>query len=60
LLARRANCLRLDTTPEADRLPRWRYYLRLSDRRIRDCLGALTDNDDALTTQAADALLGRS
>jgi alkylation response protein AidB-like acyl-CoA dehydrogenase len=35
------------------------YYLRLSDRRIRACLAALTDNDDTLTTQAADAILER-
>src|SRR5206468_3694375 len=30
-----------------------RYFLRLSDRRFRQCLAALTDNDDALTTQTA-------
>jgi alkylation response protein AidB-like acyl-CoA dehydrogenase len=36
-----------------------RYYLRLSDRRIRQCLAALTDNDDPLTTQTADAVLER-
>jgi hypothetical protein len=36
-----------------------RYYLRLSDRRVRSCLAALTDNDDALTTQTADAILRR-
>jgi hypothetical protein len=34
-----------------------RYFLRLSDRRFRQSLAALTDNDDALTTQAADAVL---
>jgi alkylation response protein AidB-like acyl-CoA dehydrogenase len=35
------------------------YYLRLSDRRIRGWLAALTDNDDRLTTRAADAVLER-
>jgi hypothetical protein len=34
-----------------------RYFLRLSDRRIRQCLAALNDNDDALTTAAANAAL---
>jgi alkylation response protein AidB-like acyl-CoA dehydrogenase len=36
-----------------------KYFLRLSDRRIRQCLAALTDNDDKATTQAADAVLAR-
>jgi acyl-CoA dehydrogenase family protein 9 len=36
-----------------------KYYLTFSDRRIRQCLAALTDNDDAQTTAAADAVLGR-
>jgi acyl-CoA dehydrogenase family member 9 len=36
-----------------------RYYLRLSDRRIRACLAALKDNDDAATTRTADAFLER-
>jgi alkylation response protein AidB-like acyl-CoA dehydrogenase len=36
-----------------------RYFLRVSDRRFRQCMAALTDNDDALTTQAADAVLAR-
>jgi len=35
------------------------YYLKLSDRRIRQCLAALTDNDDTDTTKAADAALAR-
>jgi hypothetical protein len=37
-----------------------RYFLKISDRRIRQCLAALTDNDDADTTATADAFLGRS
>jgi acyl-CoA dehydrogenase family member 9 len=36
-----------------------RYFLRLSDRRFRHSMAALSDNDDALTTQTADAILGR-
>jgi alkylation response protein AidB-like acyl-CoA dehydrogenase len=36
-----------------------RYFLRLSDRRVRQCLAALSDNDDRETTEAADAALGR-
>jgi hypothetical protein len=36
-----------------------RYFLRLSNRRIRQCFAALSDNDDALTTTTADAVLGR-
>jgi alkylation response protein AidB-like acyl-CoA dehydrogenase len=35
------------------------YYLHLSNRRIDACLNALTDNDDALTTRTADAVLAR-
>jgi alkylation response protein AidB-like acyl-CoA dehydrogenase len=34
-----------------------RYYLRLSDRRIRSCLAALDDNDDQETTATAIAVL---
>ena len=36
-----------------------RYFLRLSDRRVRSCLEALRDNDDADTTATADAALER-
>jgi alkylation response protein AidB-like acyl-CoA dehydrogenase len=36
-----------------------RYYLKLSDRRIRQNLAALSDNDDADTTTTADMILGR-
>ena len=36
-----------------------RYFLRLSDRRFRACMAALTDNDDSATTQTADAILAR-
>ncbi len=36
-----------------------RYFLKLSDRRVKQCLAALHDNDDKWTTQAADAMLGR-
>jgi alkylation response protein AidB-like acyl-CoA dehydrogenase len=36
-----------------------RYFLKLSDRRIKQCLAALKDNDDADTTATADAALER-
>jgi acyl-CoA dehydrogenase family member 9 len=36
-----------------------RYFLKLSDRRIRASLEALRDNDDADTTTTADAFLER-
>jgi alkylation response protein AidB-like acyl-CoA dehydrogenase len=36
-----------------------RYFLRLSNRRIRQSLAALSENDDALTTATADAVLSR-
>jgi alkylation response protein AidB-like acyl-CoA dehydrogenase len=36
-----------------------RYFLRLTDRRIRQNLAALGDNDDAQTTATANALLER-
>jgi alkylation response protein AidB-like acyl-CoA dehydrogenase len=35
-----------------------RHFLRLADRRIRQNLAALSDNDDSHTTTAADAFLG--
>lgn len=35
------------------------YYLRLADRRIRQSLAALTDNDDNLTTRTANSALER-
>jgi alkylation response protein AidB-like acyl-CoA dehydrogenase len=35
-----------------------RYFLTLSDRRIRQCLAALSDNDDDETTKTADVVLG--
>ncbi len=34
-----------------------KYFLRLADRRVRHSLAALTDHDDAMTTQTADAYL---
>lgn len=34
------------------------HYLRYSARRVRQCLAALTDNDDRHTTETADAVLG--
>jgi hypothetical protein len=34
-----------------------RYYLKLSDRRIRQCFAALHENDDAETTALADLYL---
>jgi alkylation response protein AidB-like acyl-CoA dehydrogenase len=36
-----------------------RYFLRLSSRRIKQCLTALSDNDDKETTATADAVLGK-
>jgi alkylation response protein AidB-like acyl-CoA dehydrogenase len=36
-----------------------RYFLTLADRRIRQNLAALRDNDDAQTTQTANAVLER-
>jgi alkylation response protein AidB-like acyl-CoA dehydrogenase len=36
-----------------------RYYLRLADRRVKQLLAALDDNDDADTTATADAMLAR-
>ncbi len=36
-----------------------RYFLTISDRRVRQCLAALSENDDAATTRAADVALGR-
>jgi alkylation response protein AidB-like acyl-CoA dehydrogenase len=35
-----------------------RYYLKSANRRMRQTLAALWDNDDEETTQAADAVLG--
>ncbi len=37
-----------------------RYFLKLSDRRIKQCLAALKDNDDVDTTATADAVLKSS
>jgi alkylation response protein AidB-like acyl-CoA dehydrogenase len=37
-----------------------RYFLKLSDRKVRQCLEALSDNDDADTTRTADAVMARS
>jgi len=34
-----------------------KYFLQLADRRIRQHLAALTDNDDEQTTPTADAVL---
>jgi acyl-CoA dehydrogenase family protein 9 len=36
-----------------------RYFLRLSNRRIKQCLAALYDNDDLETTATADAVFSR-
>ncbi len=36
-----------------------RYFLRLSSRRVRQCLAALSDNDDRETTATADAVLAK-
>src|SRR5437764_259872 len=35
------------------------YFLKLSNRRIRQCLAALTDNDDRETTEIANTMLER-
>ncbi|MFQ3591906.1 MAG: acyl-CoA dehydrogenase family protein [Gemmataceae bacterium] len=35
------------------------YYLKLAIRRVKQCLAALQDNDDADTTPTADAVLSR-
>ena len=35
------------------------YFLRLASRRVRQSLAALTDNDDTMTTAAANAALER-
>jgi len=35
-----------------------KYFMRISDRRIRQSLAALKDNDDDPTTRTADAFLG--
>jgi alkylation response protein AidB-like acyl-CoA dehydrogenase len=35
------------------------HYLQLANRRVRHCLAALQDNDDADTTTTADAVLSR-
>jgi alkylation response protein AidB-like acyl-CoA dehydrogenase len=35
------------------------YFLRLSNRRIQQCLAGLRDNDDADTTATADSILAR-
>jgi alkylation response protein AidB-like acyl-CoA dehydrogenase len=36
-----------------------RYFLKLSDRRIRDSLAALNDNEDAMTTTTANTVLAQ-
>jgi len=46
-----------DETARDERIGR--YFLKLSDRKIRQCLAALADNDDAETTPTADAVLAR-
>jgi alkylation response protein AidB-like acyl-CoA dehydrogenase len=35
------------------------YYLKLASRRVKQCLAALQDNDDADTTATADVVLAR-
>jgi hypothetical protein len=37
-----------------------RYFLRVADRRIRQNLASINDNDDDLTTASANVLLGKS
>jgi acyl-CoA dehydrogenase family member 9 len=36
-----------------------KYYLKLADRRIKQCLAALHDNDDRDTTATANVILAR-
>lgn len=45
---------RADTTAD---VAAGRYFLQMADRRVRLCLAALKDNDDAATTATADAVL---
>jgi acyl-CoA dehydrogenase family member 9 len=48
------------TPTEIDRdIQAGRHFLRLANRRIRQCLGSLYDNDDAMTTATANAWLGK-
>jgi acyl-CoA dehydrogenase family protein 9 len=57
-LARLDHLLMQETSNPADEAA-GRYFLRLSDRRIRQCLAELKDNDDKFTTRTADAFLRR-
>jgi alkylation response protein AidB-like acyl-CoA dehydrogenase len=36
-----------------------KYFLTISNRRVKQCLAALKDNDDQQTTETADAVLAR-
>ena len=36
-----------------------RYFLTIANRRIKQNLAAMWDNDDAMTTATADAWLGK-
>src|SRR5438045_707870 len=47
-----------DARPSAAEVTAGKYFLRLADRRIAKNFEALKDNDDPLTTAAADAALG--
>jgi alkylation response protein AidB-like acyl-CoA dehydrogenase len=59
-LARLDRLLTADNGNAAERrrgVQAGRYFLTISDRRVRQCLEALADNDDAETTRTADAAL---
>jgi acyl-CoA dehydrogenase family member 9 len=58
-LSRMDHLLSIAGTPERD-LQAGRYFLALANRRVRQSLAALWDNDDAATTRTADMWLGKS
>jgi hypothetical protein len=58
-LSRLDHLLNVVGTPENE-LQAGRYFLTLANRRIRQSLAALWNNDDAATSRTADLWLGRS
>jgi acyl-CoA dehydrogenase family protein 9 len=58
-LSRLDHLLNVAGTPESE-LQAGRYFLALANRRIRQSLAALWDNDDSATSRTADLWLGRS
>ncbi|HEY8505213.1 MAG TPA: acyl-CoA dehydrogenase, partial [Gemmataceae bacterium] len=59
-ISRLDHLLRQGARPEEADVRAGRHFLRLASRRIRQNLSALSDNDDASTTAAADAVLSRA